>query len=201
MQRWIKSRRNQKSRDWVEEMEWRQRAGRSGRHWWLKGNVRRLIIQRQHEVLIESALTSAVVVGGVATLISPVSGGAGRPCRALCKSNLKSCAPRRSTKDAETIMISGDESRCDAVRRPEDRRAGRLNAPPPAPAASRETSGIRSEFWSRLGQRVTSFPARVVARAVGFPNLGYTGGSQNKKVGLLNAFRTLAPHSKDRGKP
>lgn len=98
-------------RDWVEEMEV---AGNElvGRVKTLvaEGNVRRLIIRNaNNEVLIEVPLTSAVVVGGVATLVSPVLAALGALAALFAKLKLDIVRAETIDEDAETIVISGDD--------------------------------------------------------------------------------------------
>ena len=95
-------------RDWVEEMEV---AGNElvdrVKALVAEGNVRRLIIRNaNNEVLIEVPLTSAVVVGGVATLVSPVLAALGALAALFAKLKLDIVRAEDIDDDAETIMIS-----------------------------------------------------------------------------------------------
>lgn len=99
------------TRDWVEEMEV---AGNElvdrVKAIVAEGNVRRLIIRNaNNEVLIEVPLTSAVVVGGVATLISPVLAALGALAALFAKLKLDIVRVEAIDDDAETILISGDD--------------------------------------------------------------------------------------------
>lgn len=98
-------------RDWVEEMEV---AGNElverVKALVAEGNVRRLIIRNaNNEVLIEVPLTSAVVVGGVATLVSPVLAALGALAALFAKLKLDIVRAEDIDDEAETIMISGDD--------------------------------------------------------------------------------------------
>ena len=98
-------------RDWVEEMEV---AGNElvdrVKALVAEGNVRRLIIRNaNNEILIEVPLTSAVVVGGVATLISPVLAALGAMAALFAKLKLDIVRAEEIDEDAETILISGDD--------------------------------------------------------------------------------------------
>lgn len=98
-------------RDWVEEMEV---AGNElvdrVKALVAEGNVRRLIIRNaNNEVLIEVPLTSAVVVGGVATLVSPVLAALGALAALFAKLKLDIVRAEEIDEDAETIMISGED--------------------------------------------------------------------------------------------
>lgn len=100
-----------KQRDWVEEMEV---AGNElvdrVKVLVAEGNVRRLIIRNANdEVLIEVPLTSAVVVGGVATLVSPVLAALGALAALFAKLKLDIVRAEDIDEDAETIMLSGDD--------------------------------------------------------------------------------------------
>ncbi|MYE26693.1 MAG: DUF4342 domain-containing protein [Chloroflexi bacterium] len=98
-------------RDWVEEMEV---AGNElvdrVKTLVAEGNVRRLIIRNaNNEVLIEVPLTSAVVVGGVAAVISPVLAALGAMAALFAKLKLDVVRVEEIDEDAETILISGDD--------------------------------------------------------------------------------------------
>lgn len=98
-------------RDWVEEMEV---AGNElvdrVKVLVAEGNVRRLIIRNaNNEVLIEVPLTSAVVVGGVATLISPVLAALGALAALFAKLKLDIVRVEEIDDEAETILISDDD--------------------------------------------------------------------------------------------
>ncbi len=100
-------------RDWVEEMEV---AGNElvdrVKALVAEGNVRRLIIRNaNHEVLIEVPLTSAVVAGGVATLVSPVLAALGALAALFAKLKLDIVRVEEIDEEAETIMLSGDDVR------------------------------------------------------------------------------------------
>lgn len=104
-------RKPKKQRDWVEEMEV---AGSElvdrVKTLVAEGNVRRLIIRNaNNDVLIEVPLTSAVVVGGVATLISPVLAALGALAALFAKLKLDIVRAEDIDEDAETIMLSGDD--------------------------------------------------------------------------------------------
>ena len=95
-------------RDWVEEMEV---AGHElvdrVKTLVAEGNVRRLIIRNaNNEVLIEVPLTSAVVVGGVATVISPVLAALGALAALFARLKLEVIRVEDIDEDAETIQIS-----------------------------------------------------------------------------------------------
>ena len=97
-----------KQRDWVEEMEV---AGSDlvdrVKALVAEGNVRRLIIRNaNNDVLIEVPLTSAVVVGGVATLISPVLAALGALAALFAKLKLDIVRAEDIDDDVDTIMIS-----------------------------------------------------------------------------------------------
>ena len=97
-------------RDWVEEMEV---AGNElvdrVKALVAEGNVRRLIIRNaNNEVLIEVPLTSAVVAGGVATLISPVLAALGALAALFAKLKLDIVRAEEIDDEAETIMIADD---------------------------------------------------------------------------------------------
>ncbi|MCY3979505.1 MAG: DUF4342 domain-containing protein [Chloroflexi bacterium] len=98
-------------RDWVEEMEV---AGNElvdrVKTLVAEGNVRRLIIRNaNNEILIEVPLTSAVVVGGVAAVISPVLAALGAMAALFAKLKLDVVRVEEIDEDAETILISGDD--------------------------------------------------------------------------------------------
>ncbi|MDE2635129.1 MAG: DUF4342 domain-containing protein [Chloroflexota bacterium] len=98
-------------RDWVEEMEV---AGNElvdrVKTLVAEGNVRRLIIRNaNNEILIEVPLTSAVVVGGVAAVISPVLAALGAMAALFAKLKLDVVRAEEIDEDAETILISGDD--------------------------------------------------------------------------------------------
>ncbi len=98
-------------RDWVEEMEV---AGNElvdrVKALVAEGNVRRLIIRNaNNEILIEVPLTSAVVVGGVAAVISPVLAALGAMAALFAKLKLDVVRAEEIDEDAETILISGDD--------------------------------------------------------------------------------------------
>ena len=95
-------------RDWVEEMEV---AGHElvdrVKTLVAEGNVRRLIIRNaNNEVLIEVPLTSAVVVGGVATVISPVLAALGALAALFARLKLEVIRVEDIDEDGETIQIS-----------------------------------------------------------------------------------------------
>ena len=98
-------------RDWVEEIEV---AGNElvdrVKALVAEGNVRRLIIRNaNNDVLIEVPLTSAVVVGGAAALISPVLAALGALAALFAKLKLDIVRAEDIDEDAETILISGDD--------------------------------------------------------------------------------------------
>ncbi|MCY3798091.1 MAG: DUF4342 domain-containing protein [Chloroflexi bacterium] len=98
-------------RDWVEEMEV---AGNElvdrVKTLVAEGNVRRLIIRNaNNEILIEVPLTLAVVVGGVAAVISPVLAALGAMAALFAKLKLDVVRVEEIDEDAETILISGDD--------------------------------------------------------------------------------------------
>ncbi len=105
-----------KQRDWVEEMEV---AGNElvdrVKALVAEGNVRRLIIRNaNNEVLIEVPLTSAVFVGGVATLVSPVLAALGALAALFAKLKLDIVRVEEIDEEAETIEIAeSDVTRLD----------------------------------------------------------------------------------------
>ena len=97
-------------RDWVEEMEvaGSELVGRV-KSLVAEGNVRRLIIRNaNNEVLMEVPLTPAVVVGGVATVVSPVLAALGALAALIAKLKIEIVRVEEIEDDAETIEISGD---------------------------------------------------------------------------------------------
>ena len=98
-------------RDWVEEMEvaGNELVGRV-KSLVAEGNVRRLIIRNaNNEVLMEVPLTPAVVVGGVATVVSPVLAALGALAALIAKLKIEIVRVEEIEDDAETIEISGDD--------------------------------------------------------------------------------------------
>ena len=98
-------------RDWVEEMEvaGNELVGRV-KSLVAEGNVRRLIIRNaNNEVLMEVPLTPAVVVGGVATVVSPVLAALGALAVLIAKLKIEIVRVEEIEDDAETIEISGDD--------------------------------------------------------------------------------------------
>ncbi len=98
-------------RDWVEEMEvaGNELVGRV-KSLVAEGNVRRLIIRNaNNEVLMEVPLTPAVVVGGVATVVSPVLAALGALAALIAKLKIEIIRVKEIDDDAETIEISGDD--------------------------------------------------------------------------------------------
>ena len=98
-------------RDWVEEMEV---AGNElverAKSLVAQGNVRRLIIRNaNNEVLMEVPLTPAVVVGGVATIVSPVLAALGALAALIAKLKIEIVRVETIDEDAEMIEISGDD--------------------------------------------------------------------------------------------
>ena len=98
-------------RDWVEEMEV---AGNElverVKSLVAEGNVRRLIIRNaNNEVLMEVPLTPAVVVGGVATVVSPVLAALGALAALIARLKIEIVRVETIDEDAETIEISGDD--------------------------------------------------------------------------------------------
>lgn len=98
-------------RDWVEEMEV---AGNElvdrVKSLVAEGNVRRLIIRNaNNEVLMEVPLTPAVVVGGVATVVSPVLAALGALAALIARLKIEIVRVQTVDDDAETIEISGDD--------------------------------------------------------------------------------------------
>ncbi len=98
-------------RDWVEEMEV---AGNElverVKSLVAEGNVRRLIIRNANdEVLMEVPLTPAVVVGGVATVVSPVLAALGALAALIARLKIEIVRVETIDDDAETIEISGDD--------------------------------------------------------------------------------------------
>ncbi len=96
-------------RDWVEEMEV---AGNElverVKSLVAEGNVRRLIIRNANdEVLMEVPLTPAVVVGGVATVVSPVLAALGALAALIARLKIEIVRVETIDDDAETIEISG----------------------------------------------------------------------------------------------
>ncbi len=97
-------------RDWVEEMEL---AGSElverVKSLVAEGNVRRLIIRNaNNEVLLEVPLTPAVVVGGVATVMSPVLAALGALAALIARLKIEIVRVETADDDAETIEISSD---------------------------------------------------------------------------------------------
>ena len=75
-----------------------------------EGNVRRLIIRNANdEVLMEVPLTPAVVVGGVATVVSPVLAALGALAALIARLKIEIVRVETIDDDAETIEISGDD--------------------------------------------------------------------------------------------
>ena len=98
-------------RDWVEEMEV---AGNElverVKSLVAEGNVRRLIIRNaNNDVLMEVPLTPAVVVGGVATVVSPVLAALGALAALIARLKIEIVRVETIDEDAETIEISGDD--------------------------------------------------------------------------------------------
>lgn len=98
-------------RDWVEEMEV---AGHElvdrVKALVAQGNVRRLIIRNaDDEVLIEVPLTPAVLVGGVATVVSPVLAALGALAALIAKLKIEIVRVETVDEDARTIEISPDD--------------------------------------------------------------------------------------------
>ena len=98
-------------RDWVEEMEV---AGAElverVKSLVAEGNVRRLIIRNaNNEVLIEVPLTPAVVVGGVATVVSPVLAALGALAALIARLKIEIVRIEDIDEDAETIEIDSDD--------------------------------------------------------------------------------------------
>ena len=98
-------------RDWVEEMEV---AGNElverVKALVAEGNVRRLIIRNaNNEPLIEVPLTSAVVAGGVATLISPVLAALGALAALFAKLKIEIVRIEEVDDNPETITLPSDD--------------------------------------------------------------------------------------------
>lgn len=100
-------------RDWVEEMEV---AGAElverVKTLVAEGNVRRLIIRNANdEVLLEVPLTPAVVVGGVATVMSPVLAALGALAALIARLKIEIVRVESTDDDAKTIEIADDKVR------------------------------------------------------------------------------------------
>ncbi len=98
-------------RDWVEVMEV---AGNElverVKALVAEGNVRRLIIRNANDdVLLEVPLTPAVVVGGMATVMSPVLAALGALAALIAKLKIEIVRVESIDDDRETIDISGDD--------------------------------------------------------------------------------------------
>ena len=98
-------------RDWVEEMEV---AGgdllEHARKLIAQGNQRRVIIRNaRNEALIEVPLTPAVVVVGVATVVSPMFAALGALAALFAKVKIEVVRVEEIDPDAETIELSGDD--------------------------------------------------------------------------------------------
>ena len=98
-------------RDWVEEMEV---AGNElverVKSLVAEGNVRRLIIRNaNNQVLMEVPLTPAVVVGGVASIVSPVLAALGALAALIAKLKIEIVRVESIDDDAETIDISDED--------------------------------------------------------------------------------------------
>ena len=105
------SEKQRNQRDWVEEMEV---AGLElvdrVKSLVAEGNVRRLIIRNAaDEVLIEVPLTPAVLVGGVATVVSPVLAALGALAALIAKLKIEIVRVEAIDEDATTIDISPDD--------------------------------------------------------------------------------------------
>ena len=100
-----------KERDWVEEMEV---AGgelvERVKDLVAEGNVRRLIIRSASgEVLIEVPLTPAVVVGGVATVLSPVLAALGALAALIARLKIEIVRMEEIDGEAESITIDAED--------------------------------------------------------------------------------------------
>lgn len=98
-------------RDWVEEMEvaGNELVGRV-KSLVAEGNVRRLIIRNaNNDVLMEVPLTPAVVVGGVATVVSPVLAALGALAALIARIKIEIVRVETIDDDAETIEISDED--------------------------------------------------------------------------------------------
>lgn len=106
-------RKSKNQRDWVAEME-----GAGGelvervKELVAQGNARRLIIRNANdEVLIEVPLAPAVVVGGAATVFSPVLAALGAVAALIAKLKIEIVRVEDIADDGETIEISSDDVR------------------------------------------------------------------------------------------
>jgi len=102
---------NKNKRDWREEIEV---AGSDlverVKELVEEGNVRRLIIRNaNNDVLIEVPLTPAVLVGGVATVMSPVLAALGALAALMAKLKIEVVRVEEIDEDAETIDISSED--------------------------------------------------------------------------------------------
>ena len=98
-------------RDWVEEMEV---AGgnlvEQVKKLVAKGNERRIIIRNaRDEVLFEAPLTPAVVVVGVATVVSPMLAALGALAALFAKVKIEIARVEEIDEDAETIELSSED--------------------------------------------------------------------------------------------
>ena len=75
-----------------------------------EGNVRRLIIRNaNNDVLLEVPLTPAVVVGGVATIISPILAALGALAALIARVKIEVVRIDTNEDGIDTIEISSDE--------------------------------------------------------------------------------------------